>query len=68
MVRTAETSGKLGEVLETVGNFYEEEGERELRQVVKLLEPVIVVAMGAVVACVVAAVILPLLDVSSMSK
>lgn len=68
MVRTAESSGKLGEVLETVGNFYEEEGERELRQVVKLLEPVIVVAMGAVVACVVAAVILPLLDVSSMSR
>jgi type II secretory pathway component PulF len=68
MVRTAETSGKLGEVLETVGNFYEEEGERELRHVVKLLEPVIVVAMGAVVACVVAAVILPLLDVSSMSR
>ena len=68
MVRTAESSGKLGEVLETVGNFYEEEGERELKQVVKLLEPVIVVAMGAVVACVVAAVILPLLDVSSMSR
>jgi type II secretory pathway component PulF len=67
MVRTAESSGKLGEVLETVGNFYEEEGERELRQVVKLLEPVIVVVMGGIVACVVAAVILPLLDVSSMS-
>ncbi|HVJ68314.1 MAG TPA: type II secretion system F family protein [Caulifigura sp.] len=68
MVRTAESSGKLGEVLETVGSFYEEEGERELRQVVKLLEPVIVVVMGVIVACVVAAVILPLLDVSSMAK
>jgi type II secretory pathway component PulF len=68
MVRTAETSGKLGEVLETVGSFYEEEGERELRQVVKLLEPVIVVVMGVVVSGVVASVILPLLDVSTMSK
>lgn len=67
MIRTAETTGRLGEVLETVGSFYEEEGERELRQVVKLLEPAIVVVMGLLVSLVVAAVILPLLDVSSVS-
>jgi type II secretory pathway component PulF len=67
MIRTAESTGRLGEVLETVGSFYEEEGERELRQVVKLLEPAIVVVMGVLVSLVVAAVILPLLDVSSVS-
>jgi type II secretory pathway component PulF len=68
MIRTAESTGRLGEVLETVGSFYEEEGERELRQVVKLLEPAIVVVMGVLVSLVVAAVILPLLDVSSVSS
>lgn len=65
MVRTAERSGKLGEILETVGKFYEEEGERQLQKLVKLLEPIIVVGMGVVVAGVVASVIIPLLDVSS---
>lgn len=65
MVRTAEQSGKLGEILETVGIFYEEEGERQLQKLVKLLEPIIVVGMGVVVAGVVAAVIIPLLDVST---
>lgn len=65
MVRTAERSGKLGDILETVGQFYEEEGERQLHKLVKLLEPIIVVGMGVLVAGVVAAVIIPLLDVSS---
>jgi type II secretory pathway component PulF len=68
MVQTAERSGKLGEILETVGLFYEEEGERQLQKMVKLLEPVIVVFMGSIVATVVASVVLPLLDVSTVSS
>jgi type II secretory pathway component PulF len=68
MVQTAEKSGRLGAVLSSVGEFYEEEGERQLRQFVKLLEPFIIVFMGAIVALVVLAVMLPLLDVSTASS
>ncbi len=68
MAATAEKSGRLGEVLQAVGEFYEEEGERKLRQAVKLLEPAIILMMGAVVATVVLSVMLPLLDVSSVGK
>lgn len=68
MVQTAEKSGRLGEVLTSVGEFYEEEGERQLRQFVKLLEPFIIVLMGVVVAIVVLSVMLPLLDVSTASS
>lgn len=65
MVQTAERSGELGSILETIGLFYEEEGERELRRIVTMIEPIIVVVMGGIVAFVVASVMLPLLDVAS---
>ena len=67
MVATAEQTGQLGSVMETVGEFYEEDGERRLRQLITVLEPAIIVAMGGVVACVVLSVVLPLLDVSQMA-
>ncbi len=53
MAQTAERTGKLGGVLETVGEFYEAEGERRLRELAKLLEPLIIAVLGAVVAAVV---------------
>ena len=68
MVRTAEKSGRLGAVMASVGEFYEEDGERQLRQTVKLLEPLIIVMMGVVVAAVVLSIMLPLLDVSTASS
>lgn len=67
MVSTAERTGRLGQVLEMAGDFYEEDGERQLRQLVKLLEPLIIVVMGLIVATVVASVMLPLLNVTTMS-
>ena len=68
MVATAERTGRLGQVLEMAGDFYEEDGERQIRQLVKLLEPLIIVVMGGIVAAVVASVMLPLLDVTTMSR
>ena len=68
MISTAERTGKLGTVMELIGEYYEEEGERLVRQVVKLLEPAIIVVMGVLVAGVVLSVMLPLLDVSTMSR
>ncbi|MCA9110812.1 MAG: type II secretion system F family protein [Planctomycetaceae bacterium] len=68
MISTAERTGKLGMVMELIGEFYEDEGERLIRQLVKLLEPAIIVVMGVFVAGVVLSVILPLLDVSTISR
>lgn len=68
MVGAAEMSGRLGEVVTTIGTFYEEEGEQKIRGLAKLLEPLVIVVMGAVVGFVVMAVMLPLLDVSTAAQ
>lgn len=67
MASTGERTGKLGPVLEMVGEFYEDDGERRLQELMKLLEPAIVVVMGVIVGFIVASVMLPMLDISSVS-
>ncbi len=68
MMISAEKTGRLANVVSIVGEFYEEDGERQVKQVVKMLEPIIILAMGVLVAGVVASVMLPLLNVSTMSR
>lgn len=67
MLTTAEQSGKLADVSLLIGSYFEEEGEARARQVVTSLEPMITVVMGAVVATVVLAVMLPVFDLSSFA-
>ncbi|HJQ79820.1 MAG TPA: type II secretion system F family protein, partial [Lacipirellulaceae bacterium] len=50
MVLTAERTGTLGMVTELMGEHYEEEGESKLREMATILEPLIIVAMGVIVA------------------
>ena len=66
MAATGERTGKLGPVLQMVGEFYEDDGERRLQELMKLLEPLIVVVMGVIVGFIVASVMLPMLDISNV--
>lgn len=66
MVLTAEKAGRLGNVMQMVGEYYEDDGERRLQELAKLLEPAVIVVMGAIVAVIVASVMLPMLDISSV--
>ncbi len=50
MVATAERSGSMGEVIKNVGEYYEDIGERHLRDLVKILEPAVIVFLGVIVA------------------
>lgn len=65
MIATAEANGELGNVLQTVGEFFESEGEQHLRDAVKIAEPAIIVIVGLVVGAIVLAVMLPMLDLST---
>jgi len=66
MIITAERTGKMSEVFDLCGCHFEDDGERQLRDRVKLLEPAVIVVMGALVGFIVASVMLPLLDFSSI--
>jgi type II secretory pathway component PulF len=68
MIATGERTGKLPSVLQSVGEYFEDEGERRLRTLVKMLEPAIIIGLGAVVAIVVLSIVLPLLDVTTASR
>lgn len=65
MIATGEANGQLGSVLQTVGEFYESEGEEKLRDAVKIAEPVIIVGLGIVVGGIVLSVMLPMLDITT---
>ena len=66
MMATAERTGRVAEVLDSIGDFYEEEAGRRIKRLVVVLEPVIILVMGVIVAGVVMSLLLPLLDVSSV--
>jgi type II secretory pathway component PulF len=67
MVLTAERTGTLGMVTELMGAHYEEEGETKLRELATILEPLIIVAMGVIVATIVMAVMLPMFDIATLA-
>ncbi len=65
MLVMAERTGKLESVLTTAGAYYRHEGSTQLKQLLKLLEPIIIVMLGLFVGVVVASVLLPILDVQA---
>ncbi|HYO25649.1 MAG TPA: type II secretion system F family protein [Lacipirellulaceae bacterium] len=68
MIVTAERTGNLSEVAAMLGEYYEDEAETRMRSAVRLLEPLITVGMGLIVAVVVLAVMLPIFDLSSFTQ
>jgi len=68
MVSTAERTGTLGMVTQLIGEYYEEEGETRLRELASMVEPMIIVVMGIVVACVVLSVMLPMFDFATAAQ
>jgi type II secretory pathway component PulF len=68
MLVTAEATGNVAEVSKLLGEYYEEDAEARMRQLVGLIEPALTVGMGAIVAIVVLAVMLPVFDLSSVAS
>ena len=66
MIAAGEESGKLGDVLEEISEYY----DRVLRDAVKtftsLLEPAMIVFMGAIVGFIAMAIILPIFKMSAV--
>ena len=66
MVEVGESTGALQEMLNSLADFYDEEIETEVARFITLIEPVILVIMGAVIALIVLALYLPLFELSSV--
>jgi type II secretory pathway component PulF len=68
MLMTGERTGSMGLVTNLIGKHFEEEGEAKLREAVAVLEPLLTVMMGVVVAVFVMAVMLPMFDLSTFAN
>jgi general secretion pathway protein F len=67
MVAVGERSGALEEMLGNVADAYEDQVETTVGALTSLLEPVMIVAMGAVVAFIVFSVLMPILQINTIA-
>jgi general secretion pathway protein F len=65
MIDIGEKSGELEPMLMNVAASYDVQVEAKLRAMTSILEPIIIVVMGVVVACIVFAILMPMLQMSS---
>jgi general secretion pathway protein F len=66
MVAIGERSGQLEDMLVNVANAYETQVEVRIAALTSLLEPVMIVGMGGVVAFIVFSILLPILQLNTM--
>lgn len=64
MIETGEQTGTLGRVMARVADFYERDLTRQLNQVAKLAEPIMLLVMGVLVGTIVTSIILPIFKMS----
>lgn len=66
-IRSGEETGQVAPLLLDLSDFLDEENEVTLRSLMSIIEPVMLVVMGALVGLVAMSVFLPLFDVGSMT-
>lgn len=65
MIRVGEETGNLGEILATLAKFYQREVTTSVDTLVDLIEPIMIVLLGLGVGTLLAAVLIPIYNVSS---
>jgi type IV pilus assembly protein PilC len=68
MISAGEESGKLGEVLDEVSTYYSKILRQAIKTATGMIEPVMILFMGALVGFIAMAIILPIFKMSSMVK
>ena len=66
MVEVGESTGALQEMLNSLAEFYDEEIETEVARFITLVEPILLVVMGLIIAMVVLALYMPLFELTSI--
>ncbi len=65
MIKVGEETGELSKILKTIATFYEREVARAVDTVINLIEPVMIVVLGLGVGILVAAILVPIYNISS---
>ncbi len=65
MIEVGESSGDLPQMLEDVADFYEQEVENRVASLTSLIEPVLMLTMGVVIAVIVVALYLPIFEMGA---
>jgi len=68
MINIGEKTGELEPMLGKVADAYDQEVERTLEGLTSILEPVMIVVMGGIVAVVALSILLPMLNMSAIAK
>jgi len=68
MISAGEESGKLGEVLDEVSDFYSKELKNVIKSCTAMIEPLMIVLMGSIVGFIAMSIILPIFKLSSLVK
>jgi len=66
MLRAGEKSGRLGEVCDKVSVFYEKKLEASIRNVMAMIEPLMILVLGAIIGTIAIALLLPVFRISSV--
>jgi type IV pilus assembly protein PilC len=66
MVQVGEKAGRLDEMLSKISEFYEEEVDVAVKGLLAMLEPMMIVFIGGVIAVIVVAMYLPIFDIASL--
>lgn len=66
MIAAGEESGKLGEVLDEVSEFYARELKNVIKSVTAMIEPLMIVLMGSIVGFIAMSIILPIFKLSQI--
>jgi len=64
MMRVGEETGELSSILKKIANFYKKEVDRAVETVISLIEPTMIVLLGAGVGVVLASVMLPIYNIA----
>lgn len=65
LIAISEKSGHMEEVLDTLANFYSSESDSSLKTLVSLLEPILLVFIGMIVAVIALSIIIPVLQLTA---
>jgi general secretion pathway protein F len=68
LIGSGEATGKLPEMLGRAADMHARESERRAMLLTSLLEPLLILTMGAVVMLIVLAVLMPIIEINQLAR